>query len=115
MNQITTLGSTGAQQMVTEREQTLKDLFSIATAVSHGIAPTSETQVHQVLSQLVRQKLLTADDSFRLQDQLRDIDAFDRTLDLRVERALQDRGQITANAIQTLKNRIAQLESAQAR
>jgi len=94
-----------------DRLHLLKEVFSAALATAHGAPNLSEQQVSQLMSGLVKARLLTADDSYRLQDRILDRAVLDRAIDMRIEGGLRAKGVITQSALNALKARIARLES----
>jgi len=94
-----------------ERVNLLKDTFSAALDTAHGLQRLNEQQVNQLMSGLVRAKLLNADDSYKLQDLILNFSHFDRTIEKRVEEALRSRGIVTESAYQELQARLGRLET----
>ena len=75
-------------QPIADRTQLLRDTVTIVMEAAHGLQKVSEPQLAQILSSLVKSKLLSAEDSYRLRDRLADTQAFDKVLERRIKRAL---------------------------
>ncbi len=105
--------STGVQTSTIndDRSGLLGEAVQIAMDCAHGSRPSNEQQVSQVLGNLVRSKLLSADDSYRLRDQLMDTTSFENLVNARIEVALRRRGLMTETALKNLQNRIQHLET----
>lgn len=86
-----------------DRSHLLKDLATLSLEAAHGLQKMSDQQVSQVLSGLVRSKLMSADDSYVLKDRLLDRDAIDRAIDFRIEAALRRRGAVSDELSRKLK------------
>jgi hypothetical protein len=84
--------SLGTQE---DRSNLLKDLTNLSIQAAYGVQRLNDQHVNQVLSGLVRAKLLSADDSYLLKDRLLDRDTLDRAIDSRIEAALRRRGVIS--------------------
>ena len=94
-----------------ERINLLKDLVSISVSSAHGIHQFSEQQLGQTIAGLVRNKLLSAEDSYKLQDSLKDTKAFDRMVQSRIDRALEKKGMISQSRINELDSRLSRIEA----
>ena len=94
-----------------DRLELLRGIFSAALDAAYGAQKMTEQQIRQMMSGMVRAKLFTADDSYKLQDQILDTAQFERTIDRRVEESLRARGIATEAAIAELKERLNRLES----
>ncbi len=87
-----------------DRSKLLNELVTTAIDAIHGVQRANDHQIGQVLSALVRTKLLSADDSYSLKDQLNDREAIDRALDFRIESALKRKGLLSEEALKALKD-----------
>ena len=82
----------GAIDTGPDRSELLRNTVQLSIQAVFGLARLDEQQVSQLLGSLVRSKLLTADDSYRLRDRLLDSTALTRYLDSRIEASLRKRG-----------------------
>ncbi len=94
-----------------DRTELLKDAVNLTMEAAYGLQRLDEQQINQLLNGLVRTKLLSADDSYRLRDQLMNEDAFARALDNRVEEVLKRKGLVTESTLQEIRNKISNLEA----
>ncbi len=101
----------GSSAASDERLGLLRETFSAALDTAHGLQKLNEQQIGQLMSGLVRSKLLNADDSYKLQDSILNRAHFDRTIEMRVEEALRSRGIVTESALKEIQNRVGRLES----
>lgn len=83
--------NTAALQTGEDRGPLLRDLTSLSLEAAHGVQKINDQQMNQVLSGLVRTKLMSADHSYLLKDRLLDTEALNRALDHRIEAALKRR------------------------
>lgn len=79
-------------------------------SAAHGLQRLNENQISQMLGNLVRTKLLSADDSYRLRDQLLDGGHFEKAFNDRVERILRKSGIVSNAMMESIQNRLKQLE-----
>lgn len=106
----TATAATTAPTTSADRSQLLHEAISMTMSTAYGIQRLNENQIGQVLGNLVRSKLLSADDSYKLRDQLLDPSIFEKALDERVEANLRRKGVISEQMVQGLKSRIQELE-----
>jgi len=92
-----------------ERATLLREVFSAALSTAHGVQQHQEQQISQMMSGLVRAKLLTADDSYKLQDQILDKSLFERSIETRIEESLRNKGILTQRTIDELNTRLTRL------
>jgi hypothetical protein len=92
------------QPNIEDRSHLLKDLATLSIEAAHGVQKLNDQQVNQVLSGLVRTKLMSADHSYLLKDRLMDNDAVTRALDHRIEAALKRRGLIKDDLARQVRN-----------
>ena len=89
--------SNAAPQPTTQennRAELIANTIQIAMDAAYGASTVNEQNIAHVLGELVRAKLLTAEDSYRLRDQLNDREFLDRILDQRIHLALRRRSLI---------------------
>lgn len=95
-----------------DRLQLLQRLVSAAVDTAHGTTHLNEQQISELLSGLVRFKLLSADDSYKLKDRLSDQNKNNSlVIEERIESALRRRGIITKKMCEELETRIKHLET----
>lgn len=92
-----------------DRSTLLREVFSAALSTAHGVQQHQEQQISQLMSGLVRAKLLTADDSYKLQDQILDKNLFERSIETRIEESMKQRGVLTQKTIEDLNARLTRL------
>lgn len=83
--------------------------MSVSTA--HGVNQFSEQQVSQTMAGLVRSKLLNAEDSYKLQDGIKDTQAFEKAIQARIDRILEKKGVISQSRISELNSRLSRIEA----
>lgn len=93
-----------------DRSQLLKDAIGITMEAAYGLQKLNEQHISNVLGGLVRSRLLSADDSYRLRDQLMDGESFQKAVDHRIEVTLKRRGLLTSEMVSDLHSRISHLE-----
>lgn len=91
-----TQGNAPAAPQHVDRSGLLKETIDIAMNSAFGSQNPDEQKVSQVLGDLVKTKLLTAEESYALRDKLLDSEAFDRFLTERVTAVLKKRGHLPA-------------------
>ena len=93
-----------------DRSAFIKKLVDMGMRTSHGKPLDNEQEVGDVLGTLVQNKLLSAEDSYKMKDLLKNSDAFRKALSSRVERALGRKGHFSEVQFRELEKRIAALE-----
>ena len=83
------------------RVELINQSIRLAMDAAYGQPLENEQQITEVLGGLVREKLLSAEDSYRLRDQLLDREALHRLIDRKIETALARRKASSAAATQT--------------
>jgi len=94
-----------------DRSQLLRDAAQLSMEAAHGAETANDQQIGQILGSLVRTKLLSADDSYKLRDRLMDSKGFERNLGGRIEAILKLKGILTVKTIEDLRTRLQTLES----
>lgn len=89
-----------------ERQELIRQSVSLAMQTAYGIQSATEEQLSQVIGGLVRHKLLSAEASYQLKDQLRDFDAIRRTIDHRIEMILRQKGILTPRLHQEIEQKL---------
>lgn len=77
-----------------DRSPLIVETVTMAMNAAYGTKTNEDQQVARVLGELVKTKLLSAEDSYRLRDQLNDSESLSRLIDKRIELALQRRAAI---------------------
>ena len=93
-----------------DRSDLVRQTVDLGIKAAHGKPDSNEQHLNQVIGSLVQNQLLSADDSYKLKDHLRDTEALDRVLDNRIEAVLHRHGVVTENMLKTLHKRITKLE-----
>lgn len=101
----------GATKPTDDRLNLLQETFAAALDTAHGLQKLNDQQIAQLMSGLVRAKLLNADDSYKLQDAILNRAQFDQTIDHRVEEVLRSKGVVTEASLQDLQARLGRIES----
>jgi polyhydroxyalkanoate synthesis regulator phasin len=102
--------NSNATQAEHDRSDLLKEAVALTMAAAHGLQRLSENQISQMLGNLVRTKLLSADDSYRLRDQLLDSGHFEKAFNDRVEASLRRAGIVTNSMMADIQGRLGQIE-----
>lgn len=95
-----------------DRTTLLKDVVSMSMAAAYGLQKLDEQQAAQVISGLVRTRLLSAEDSFRLRDELMNDRRFQMAIDSRIESALKRKGCVTNEMLEEIKERVSRIKVA---
>ena len=96
--------ATGETNTGTEdRSQVLRQLVQSSIDTLVGFQQLNEQQFNQTLGALVRTKALSADDSYKLRDQLTTTEYFEKALDSRIEAILKRRGLIDDKIINEVR------------
>ena len=83
----------------------------MSVSSAHGSQQFSEQQLSQTMSGLVRHKLLSADDSYKLQDGLKDTKSFERMIQRRIDRILESKGLMSQSRLNDLSTRLSRIET----
>ncbi len=86
-----------------DRSQVLRQLIQSSIDTLVGFQQLNEQQFNQTLGALVRTKALSADDSYKLRDQLTTSEYFEKALDSRIEAILKRRGIIDDKIIHEVR------------
>lgn len=103
MNTTNTGPNTETTTGTEDRSQVLRHLIQSSIETLLGFQQLNEQQFNQTLGALVRTKALSADDSYRLRDQLSSAEYFERALDSRIESVLKRRGLIDDKVINEIR------------
>lgn len=87
-------GSIAQQQGNSVRTQLILKSVQLAMDAAYGKTLQNEQEITEVLGGLVREKLMSAEDSYRLRDQLLDRKAIDRLIDRQIDRAFLRRQRV---------------------
>jgi len=87
-------GSVGQPLTNTVRTQLILKSVQLAMDAAYGKELNNEHEITEVLGGLVREKLMSAEDSYRLRDQLLDRRAIDRLIDRQIDKALLRRQRV---------------------
>jgi len=94
-----------------DRSALLRDAVTLTMEAAHGLQRMNEQQIGNMLGSLVRTKLLSADDSYKLKDRLLNPDEFERALDRRIQASLNRRGFVTEQMFSEMQTRLSNLEN----
>jgi len=83
----------------------------MSVSSAHGSQQFSEQQLSQTMSGLVRHKLLSADDSYKLQDGLKDTKSFERMIQRRIDRIFESKGLLSQSRLNDLSARLSRIET----
>lgn len=91
----------------TNRIELLSKSMKMVVDSAFGSQNMSEQEITQTLGELVKSKLLSADDSYSLRDRIMDQESFTRSIDRRVNTALKRKG---FTPVSELQARLARME-----
>jgi len=91
MNDTHDVGLSAPPKVARDTATPIERIVEMATETSFGRKSFSDQQITETLGELVKSRLLTAEDSYRLRDQLTDLDRFDQFLGERLTAILQRR------------------------
>lgn len=74
-----------------DRSLLIQKIIKAAFDAAHGVQSIDEQSLMQTLGELVKSKLLTAEDSYALRDRLLDTSRFDKLVEARVKNAREKR------------------------
>jgi len=89
-------GSLPTASVNSEKSQLIGKICQMAMDATYGMKNFDEQQMSQTIGELVKIKLLSAEDSYRLRDMMGDRSRIDRIIDRHIDRILQRRS-IRAN------------------
>ncbi|MBN8555547.1 MAG: hypothetical protein J0L93_08895 [Deltaproteobacteria bacterium] len=94
-----------------DRSTLLCDAVNMTIEAAHGLQKLNEQTVSQILGNLVRSKLLGAEDSYHLKDQILDHTQFEKALDSRVATVLLRKGLVSDSMLTEISQRLTQIET----
>jgi len=89
-------GSLPTTSVNSEKTQLIGKICQMAMDATYGMKNFDEQQMSQTIGELVKIKLLSAEDSYRLRDMMSDRTRIDRIIDRHIDKILQRRS-IRAN------------------
>jgi polyhydroxyalkanoate synthesis regulator phasin len=102
---------TESPALESNRNSILQSVVEAAMKVTMGLQRLSEQEIGQLMSGLVKSKLLTAEDTFRLRDQMMDPDLFFKAIDRKIDLYVSRQRIARQQKLLELKERLTRLEN----